>query len=183
MVHSDTIIGIVGAVVLVAVMVGVFVYEYNNVETDGGDFAARFPGLDPDGDLDGDGITNAMDDDIDGDGTPNADDATTTRAFSDSGALGPNAPSQPNAASFPIAVEAGAQSVIVSATVTLDDPLGFTSGFTVELRQGDTVLDSDSGDGAFSLEAIEPTGDLQIVFLTDTGSLGGSFSFDALVQY
>jgi hypothetical protein len=43
MAATDTIIGIVGAVVLVAVMVGVFVYEYNNVPDDnGGD-----PGTEP----------------------------------------------------------------------------------------------------------------------------------------
>lgn len=37
MVATDTIVGIVGAVVLVAVMGGVFAYEYNNVPDDGGE--------------------------------------------------------------------------------------------------------------------------------------------------
>lgn len=85
--QSDTIIGIVGAVVLVAVMVGVFAYEYNNAPEpepigQGPDsmagkmaaFNATYPGLDAAQDLDGDGIPNYDDDDLDGDGDANAGD-------------------------------------------------------------------------------------------------------------
>jgi hypothetical protein len=43
MAATDTIIGIAGAAVLVAVMVGVFVYEYNNVPDDNG----TEPGVEP----------------------------------------------------------------------------------------------------------------------------------------
>lgn len=53
MVATDTVVGIVGAVVLVAVMVGVFVYEYNNTAPAPTEPPRTF--LDPDGDIDGDG--------------------------------------------------------------------------------------------------------------------------------
>lgn len=98
MVAADTIVGIVGAVVLVAVMAGVFVYEYNNPATDatpgGGDgnatFATAYPGLDAKGDIDGDGIANAMDSDIDGDGTNNTADHDTAVVYgADTFTLGP----------------------------------------------------------------------------------------------
>lgn len=89
--QSDTVIGIVGAVVLVAVMVGVFAYEYNNapdtdiddgpdLSTDAGKMAFfndTYAGLDAREDLDGDGTANYLDEDIDGDGTLNAADNTT----------------------------------------------------------------------------------------------------------
>ena len=81
MVATDTVVGIVGAVVLVAVMAGVFVYEYNNAE--GGPMAIEeqqkhfeedYPGLVATQDIDGDGIQNFNDTDLDGDGVDNAED-------------------------------------------------------------------------------------------------------------
>ena len=83
--QSDTVIGIVGAVVLVGVMVGVFAYEYNNVEGDEptaeeqranlmAAFNETYPDFDPEGDLDGDGVPNYNEADLDGDGLNNTDD-------------------------------------------------------------------------------------------------------------
>lgn len=80
--QSDTLIGIAGAVVLVAVMVGVFAYEYNNTPADGADdgtdsmedFNQTYPFLEAADDIDGDGVPNWQDDDVDGDGRANADD-------------------------------------------------------------------------------------------------------------
>lgn len=84
--QSDTVIGIVGAVVLVSVMVGVFAYEYNNADApDEGPmeptesekrdtFNETFLGLDPDGDLDGDGVPNWNETDLDNDGINNTED-------------------------------------------------------------------------------------------------------------
>ncbi len=85
--QSDTIIGIVGAMVLVTVMVGVFAYEYSNapeplspaIDPDSSEgkmlaFAAAYPSLNASDDLDGDSLANYEDDDIDGDGISNADD-------------------------------------------------------------------------------------------------------------
>lgn len=101
MVASDTIVGIVGSVLLVVVMAGVFVYEYNNQPDDGDDgngdgssgsiahFQDDYPSLAAREDLDGDGKANYEDDDIDGDGVKNdADEATkVVTAFSGSTAL------------------------------------------------------------------------------------------------
>ncbi len=75
MVATDTVVGIVGAVVLVAVMAGVFVYEYNNAPAEPGDAASRqarfeehYASLSALDDLDGDGVANYEDPDLDGDG-------------------------------------------------------------------------------------------------------------------
>ncbi len=88
--QSDTIIGIVGAVVLVAVMVGVFAYEYNNapepMDGDGGEmteaekmaaFEAAYPGLNATDDIDNDLAPNYNDTDFDGDGRDNDVDNET----------------------------------------------------------------------------------------------------------
>lgn len=82
MVATDTVVGIVGAVLLVAVMAGVFAYEYNNPATpdatsDAGmrsAFASHYTGLNATEDLDGDGQANYMDADLDGDGVANGND-------------------------------------------------------------------------------------------------------------
>jgi hypothetical protein len=86
MVATDTVVGIVGAVVLVAVMAGVFVYEYNN--TEGGElsvaeqqehFEEDYVGLSATQDIDGDGIQNFNDTDLDGDGLENLNDTQITQ--------------------------------------------------------------------------------------------------------
>ncbi len=82
MVATDTIVGVAGAVLLAAVMVGVFVYEYNNAPADGpiggnptpddkiAAFNAAYPDLDAQQDLDGDGLANFDDPDLDSTGGP-----------------------------------------------------------------------------------------------------------------
>lgn len=88
MVATDTVVGIVGAVVLVAVMAGVFVYEYNNApETEDSvaeqqqHFEEDYAGLAALQDLDEDGTPNWNDTDIDGDGTDNANDTMLSRTI------------------------------------------------------------------------------------------------------
>ncbi len=83
MVATDTVVGIVGAVVLVAVMAGVFVYEYNNTEASAPSivelhehFEEDYAGLVATQDIDGDGIQNFNDTDLDGDGLNNSQDAS-----------------------------------------------------------------------------------------------------------
>jgi hypothetical protein len=69
MAGTDTIVGIVGAVLLAAVMVGVFAYEYNNAPASApaGDaaliqhFHQDFPTLNATGDIDQNGIPNYKD--------------------------------------------------------------------------------------------------------------------------
>lgn len=86
MVATDTVVGIVGAVVLVAVMAGVFVYEYNNteagplsVEQQQKHFEEDYAGLSATQDIDGDGIQNFNDTDLDGDGVENSEDTQITQ--------------------------------------------------------------------------------------------------------
>lgn len=99
MVATDTVVGVVGALVLIAVMVGVFAYEYNQADegTDGngGDdgrrerFLAQYGYLSPEEDIDGDGSVNLDDDDLDGDGVNNTDDSDVIVEVGMSGTLGP----------------------------------------------------------------------------------------------
>lgn len=88
MVATDTVVGIVGAVVLVAVMAGVFVYEYNNAPEDADSqeqmqehFEEDYEGLVAMQDMDEDGTPNWNDTDIDGDGVNNTDDDMLSRTF------------------------------------------------------------------------------------------------------
>ena len=104
MVATDTVVGIVGAVLLVSVMAGVFVYEYNNPATEGSSddearahFEEDWPGLSASDDLDGDGQLNYQDDDLDGDGTTNLDDDMLAVAVPVSGSVGQNTPVTPSA--------------------------------------------------------------------------------------
>lgn len=97
MVATDTVVGVVGALVLIAVMVGVFAYEYNQADEDPdgaddgrlSDFEQRFGFLAPQEDIDGDGVANVDDDDLDGDGTNNTDDADVVVETSMTGMIGP----------------------------------------------------------------------------------------------
>jgi hypothetical protein len=102
MVATDTVVGIVGAVVLAAVMVGVFVYEYNNAPTElpGGNgdgdgrlaaFRTHYPLLNASSDLDGDGQPNLDDPDLDGDGVGNGNDTTVAVVVPFSGTMAPGA--------------------------------------------------------------------------------------------
>lgn len=85
MVATDTVVGIIGAVLLVAVMGGVFAYEYNNPAEAGTGSAAHqkahfledYPSLNATDDLDGDHLANYNDTDIDGDGVANEVDEDT----------------------------------------------------------------------------------------------------------
>ncbi len=140
MVASDTIVGIVGAVLLVGVMAGVFIYEYNNVddsvvsggETGGEDgammasFADAYPSLNASEDLDGDGTANYMDDDIDGDGESNENDTATATTSSASGSIGAQAGPVQNTFSMEYFAGTGATESAVTFTLTsnVPDPFG-----------------------------------------------------------
>lgn len=84
-VASDTVVGIVGAVLLVAVMGAVFTYEYTHPaeaeqggSTDNHTGTPLFPQLTATEDIDHDGIPNGQDADVDGDGVANTQDADVT---------------------------------------------------------------------------------------------------------
>jgi hypothetical protein len=164
MVATDTVVGIVGAVLLVAVMAGVFVYEYNNpaeaedLSPSGqmASFEEHYEGMSAGDDIDQDGTPNYMDTDLDGDGTENGNDTdvTTTSSMSN-GAAGMATTTMP--------FYVGNGSVHVTATVTtsfaVPNPL-VTGNFIIELvRPDNSVADnqasSPGGSGTFTVETQE----------------------------
>lgn len=147
MVATDTVVGIVGAVVLVGVMAAVFVYEYNNApESDVGlseaEFRERYPGLGPGDDIDGDGTANLDDADMDGDDQPNGEDADQTVTFSFSKEIGPQAgPAATGNASFAFDVGRGNAHLeaYLNYTTVLPAPAPPVPAFQLLLQDGDGV--------------------------------------------
>ena len=90
MASTDTVVGIVGAVLLAGIMVAVFAYEYANPATPEGPppdsthlrqatFAQEFPALNATDDIDGDTVPNYNDTDLDGNGIADANQTTDFR--------------------------------------------------------------------------------------------------------
>src|ERR1041385_1045281 len=116
MVATDTLVGVAGAVLLAAVMIGVFVYEYNNAPstTDMGhgkgplrtpaDFAKAYPLLGANDDLDGDHVANYNDTDMDGNGMA---DANQTGDLVVRGHDSGSTPAPPATMTKPIAIVVG----------------------------------------------------------------------------
>lgn len=202
MVATDTVVGIVGAVLLVAVMAGVFAYEYNN-PIDGaaegseadlrGHFAEAYPGLSADDDIDGDGSANWNDTDVDGDGTPNAADSDVSVHSEMSGTLGPAAGAvNPR---LELGLTVGNGSVHVTSTVTVSaqvaNPL-FSGNFVLELLRPDgTVADNQAsapgGPSTFTLQTQEgdeiPAGTWTVRVSQNQAGTGGNVQIAADVHY
>lgn len=129
---SDTVVGVIGAVLLAAVMVGVFVYEANNAP-DPDDPASSFPsqyralGIDPYGDMDGNGVSNlnssAPDDDMDGDGISNANDGHLEALYRFAGTIATSPTG--DSALHPLALQAGVKEVRATLyyNTTLPSPI------------------------------------------------------------
>ena len=202
MVATDTVVGIVGAALLVAVMAGVFAYEYNNPaateDPDSEDgmrsaFAAAHPGLSADDDLDGDGEANYADDDLDGDGTPNAADADVSVHAERTGTIGPAGGPQNPTHQMPFAVGNG--SVHVVATVTVSAPVPnplFSGNFVIELLRPDGSIAANEasapgGPSTFTLETQEgdeiPAGDWTVRVSQNQVGTGGTVQMAVDVHY
>ncbi len=202
MVATDTVVGIVGAVLLVAVMAGVFVYEYNNPAeaedlSDAGlqaSFEEDYEGMSATDDIDGDGTANYADKDIDGDGTENGNDTMVSTSFSMSGAVGPQVGGTV-APSLSQVFYVGNGSVHITATVTTSvqapNPL-FAGNFVVELLRPDgSVADnqasSPGGSSTLTVETQEgdeiPTGDWTVRVTQNTVGTGGSAQIAGEVHY
>jgi hypothetical protein len=202
MVATDTVVGIVGAVLLVAVMAGVFAYEYNN-PVDGagegsdadlrGHFAEAYPGLSAGDDIDGDGQPNYQDQDMDGDGTPNAADSDVSYHAEMSGVLGPAAGPQNPTLSLEVLVGNG--SVHVTSTVTVSaqvaNPL-FSGNFVVQLLRPDGTIAANKastpgGPGTFTVETQEgdeiPAGSWTVRVSQNQAGTGGNVQIAADVHY
>lgn len=202
MVATDTVVGIVGAVLLVAVMAGVFVYEYNNPAepedlSDAGrraSFEEDYEGMSAGDDIDGDGTPNYADKDLDGDGTENGNDTTVSTSFSMSGTVGP----QVGGTVVPSLTQefyVGNGSVHITATVTTSaqapNPL-FSGNFVVELLRPDgSVADNQAstpgGSSTMTVETQEgdeiPSGTWSIRVTQNTVGTGGSAEISGEVHY
>jgi hypothetical protein len=200
MVATDTVVGIVGAVLLVAVMGGVFAYEYNNPAeaedlSDAGQqehFEEDYSGMSATDDIDGDGKPNYMDEDIDGDGTENGNDTSVSYHAERSGALGPSGGPVSNDLTFPFVVGNG--SVHVTSTVTTSaqvaNPL-FPGNFVIELLRPDgSIADNQAyqpgGSNTFTVETQDdeiPAGTWSVRVSQNTVGTGGSADISVDVHY
>lgn len=200
MVATDTAVGIVGAVLLVAVMAGVFVYEYNNPATeastedeDATHFEEDWPGLSAREDLDGDGEANYEDPDIDGDGSPNADDDMLAVTFPVSGSIGqstPLSPSDPFTTGF--SVGNGTEHLGGAITYTRQGALGVgspTFAARITDSSGQTIATATSTTSgntvtlAFDYDEPLVAGDYTVEVTQTQPGTGGSFNGSIEVHY
>lgn len=167
MVATDTVVGIVGAVLLVAVMAGVFAYEYNNPAEGGSQeaearahFEEDWPGISAGDDLDGDGTANFEDADMDGDGTQDVDDDSLAIEVPVSGSIGastPVAPSQPFRVEFTVG----------NGTEHLEGTIGYT-------RTGAAAL----GVPTFAARIVDADGETVATATSTTSGNSVSMTFD-----
>ncbi|MGB1697180.1 MAG: hypothetical protein ACPHK8_02140 [Thermoplasmatota archaeon] len=179
---SDTIIGIIGSILLIGIMIGVFAYEYNNVEEVDKDEIRKeafnmgqYGHLEADGDLDGDGIPNFKDSDLDGDGVANGDDASLERIFDFNGNF--------QAAADPVGSHAaqalvGVKKIDVLVTMSPTAPV-LLETFTIDVSVNGTVLAS--GEGPFSIDG--QVGTIDVTIRPDAVTLGGSYQGSIVVRY
>ncbi|MGB0652784.1 MAG: hypothetical protein ACPGQL_06245 [Thermoplasmatota archaeon] len=199
MVATDTVVGIVGAILLVGVMAGVYIYEFNNVDdgdldNNGGNGAMGVPAfLDADGDIDGDGTPNGEDDDVDGDGIANADDDKTAAAVSFTGsfAAGPAASND-----HPVTFEEGVAHFMLNITydALLPAPAPTAPGLSVSLLDpegGSVATGTGTTDGSTVTLVIDTTdvgpGDYTVRVTVSTGGApltpAVSYSAEGLSHY
>ncbi len=197
MVATDTVVGIVGSVILVAVMAGVFVYEYNNTEEGGSDarlvdFQEAYPALVPNQDLDGDGTQNYLDDDLDGDGVNNTDDAEIQFVEPFSGSLGPASPASSPAFTYALNLSAGNHQIVafVNYTALFPAPAPLVPAFQVALldANGETVATGVStASGTTVTVRLEAEAQVQGAYTLGirqgAAGPGGAFSGIVLVHY
>lgn len=199
MVATDTVVGIVGAVVLVAVMAGVFVYEYNNAPEDGVEslaerqahFEEDYLGMVATEDIDADGVANFEDDDLDGDGTNNTADQDVSVESSMTGAIGPAAGPVSNTVSLEFVVGTGAVHVTSTIQLSTAAPL-YAGNFVIVLLDPDgTVVDTASsqptGSASLTVESSENTemkpGTWTVTVSNNQAGLGGNAGIAAAVHY
>ena len=196
MVATDTVVGIVGAVLLVAVMAGVFAYEYNNPAepedmSPAGQmehFEEDYEGMSANDDIDGDGLANWQDDDLDGDGASNENDTMVATTTEQTGATGPQA-----TITMPFYVGNGTVHVTATVVTNLQAGNPLVSGnVIVELVRPDgSVADNQAstpgGSSTFTVETQEgdelPAGDWSVVVRPNQVGLPGTAQITAEVHY
>jgi hypothetical protein len=201
MVATDTIVGIVGAALLVAVMAGVFVYEVNNAPEDGDSpdaamahFEEDYPGLSALDDIDGDGTPNYLDDDLDGDGVPNDEDDDVKTTTTMSGSLGAQVgPVIAPSLNHEFYVGHGTMHVKATVVTSLAAPNPLLSGnFVMELLRPDgsvaaNAASSPGGPGTFTLQTQDgdevPVGNWTVRVTQNQAGPGGNFDITTEVHY
>lgn len=181
---SDTLIGIVGSVLLVGIIIGVFIYEYNNVEPQDLDALQReafergsLGFLAAADDIDNDGELNYLDDDIDGDGIPNRDDDLVQREITFSGSHGV---AEGDVGSHTTQAYEGIATVEVQLTASPTAPALLAGVYSMELSINGTVVDT----GPSPLQATATPGLVQVDITTDAvATLGGEYSGKFVLTY
>jgi hypothetical protein len=170
---TDTIVGIVGAVLLAGTMVGVFVYEYNNVQDTGqpaGDDALRnhfkedFPALNASGDIDQNGVPNYKDPAFNRSGE-------ITATFRYAGVLQPAAPPSPTSPAFleyKLHVEAGGTSVAMALHYNTTTPAPLPRSPTLDLA----LFGPDGQATASPNPATQATGSTAVTVTLNADGLG-----------
>lgn len=203
MAGTDTVVGIVGAVVLVAVMVGVFAYEYNNAPAAAGgedaaktSFRSAYPGLNATGDLDGDKILNFEDPDLDGDRLNNSDDASIAVAVPLSGTVA-QATTGAQSVNLLVQVEKGIETLTASISYDLVAPQPTalapaipTFQFALLDAAGETVVTGtnayagQTGTNTLEVDGGElAPGTYTLRVTASSPSPGGAFSGEAVLDY
>ncbi|MHB8634770.1 MAG: hypothetical protein ACYDBQ_12550 [Thermoplasmatota archaeon] len=178
MVASDTVVGIVGSVILIAVMAGVFVYEYKapNAMAPPADakaaFLQRFPKMDPNQDIDGNGVPNYKDADMDGDGDNVTTDPVIQVVIPISGsspavpALPPGAPPIPGSpsgvvwSSHPFLAGTGSTRITGNVSYDVQAPAPAPESPTLDFGLVDSTGTSNPGTCNFSGTTVTCTFDL-----------------------
>jgi hypothetical protein len=184
---SDTFIGIIGSILLVGIIIGVFVYEYNSVEELTAEelqkqsFArSEYSHLEAEGNIDGDEFLNFEDDDLDGDGVPNASDDELavivpfdgTYETGAGGLLGTHQ-AQAGTGIFSISVE-----VIVTPTASLVG-IPTTEEYVAEL----TINGDKRGDSGLEYTVPGEQGALVLTISSTGGQLGGEYTGSLTLNY
>lgn len=203
MAGTDTVVGIVGAVVLAAVMVGVFAYEYNNVPAtvegpaaEQAAFTSAYPGLNATGDLDDDKIPNFQDADLDNDRLNNSADETVAVAVPLSGTVA-QATTGAQSVSLTVKIEEGIAALSASITYDLVAPQPAalapalpTFQFALLAPNGETVVSGtnsfsgQTGSNSLDVDGGElPPGTYTLRITASNPSPGGSFSGEAILDY
>lgn len=151
MVATDTVVGIAGATVLALVMVGVFVYEYNNpplANGNGGNgggvdntasiarFTAAHAALNATGDMDHDGISNHLDRDMDGNGVDDLNQTgnlLVTVSFTGS-ISAPTPPASSSTSEFAFNVESGNEGLAVAFYYNTTAPAPLPRSPTLDVK-------------------------------------------------
>lgn len=184
---SDTLIGIIGSVLLVGIIIGVFVYEYNNVEEQSAEEMALeafarsdYSHMEARGDIDGDGTPNFQDTDMDGDGVHDTVDAEIAVTFNLTNDFGPALAGE--IGSHQAEAFQGASAIDVQITVAPTSPVGVlpvAEQFSASLMVNGVEVVG----GSLTLSAPGEAGNIVLAVSADATTFGGSYAGTLTITY